>query len=252
MEWKHGDELTIADLVANGTMSAEMAAVLWAAVDQGVSFLTVAVPQNAGKSTTANGVLALRPPGVALHPVGPDLEEYDRLERERLGGYLVVAEFSPRMRRNYIWDEPARRAFDVLTVGYSLQGSLHAPSAVDGFREITKGIGVRDDRAAALKLLLYIEMFGDSQDPDVRRRLVDLYEVRGVDQGEPLGRSLFRWRSGDDGFEQFSEPATFSTAPADLSRRAALMAELARTGRTSPGEVAEAVGGYRRALASLR
>src|SRR5437899_7194288 len=126
------DDLTMAELVRNRTMSAAMAATLWAAVDEGVSFITVAVPQNAGKSTTASAVLALRPPGVRLHPVADEPERLERLKQERLGGYLVVGELSPYgARRGYIWGEPVRRAFNTLTAGYSLQTSLHAPSAVE-------------------------------------------------------------------------------------------------------------------------
>ena len=43
-------QITIAELVRNGTMSAEMAATLWSAVDEQRSFLTVAIPRFAGKS----------------------------------------------------------------------------------------------------------------------------------------------------------------------------------------------------------
>ena len=52
-------KLSIAALVQNGTMDAEIAGTLWAAVDEQASFLTVAVPQNAGKTTVASAVLAL-------------------------------------------------------------------------------------------------------------------------------------------------------------------------------------------------
>src|SRR6266702_4854030 len=86
--------LSIAELVRNGTMSAEIAAVLWAAVDAQLSFLTVAVPRNAGKSTTSNAVLALRRPEVPTHHITGDPAQLDFLRQERLGGYLVVAEFS--------------------------------------------------------------------------------------------------------------------------------------------------------------
>src|SRR5712692_2013327 len=91
---REGRGLSIAALVANGTMNAEIAAVLWAAVDAQLSFLTVAVPRNAGKSTTSNAVLALRRPEASLHPITGDPAQIDFLKQERLGGYLVVAEFS--------------------------------------------------------------------------------------------------------------------------------------------------------------
>ena len=240
-----GEEVTIAEMVRNGTMSAEMAGLLWAAVDAQVSFMTVAVPQNAGKSTTAEAVLALRPEGMPLFPVANDPEFLAQLREERRGGYLCVAEFNPYMRRNYIWDEPARRVFDALPAGYALQASLHAPSAVDGMREITHGIGVSDERAAAMKLVLYLEMLGDWREPGVRRRLVDLYEVERVRDGEPIGKSLFRWVPGSDSFQQQAEPKTFDCDPANLERRAAIIGDLARAGRTSSHDVAEAVAGYR-------
>ena len=240
-----GEEITIAEMVRNGTMSADMAGLLWAAVDEQVSFMTVAVPQNAGKSTTAEAVLSLRRPDVAVTVVGDDPELIEQLKRERRGGYLSVSEFNPRMRRGYIWEEPARRVFDTLPAGYALQASLHAPSAVDGMREITQGIGVSDERAAALQLVLYIEMLGDSHEPGVRRRLADLYEVQGVERGEPIGKTLFRWVPEGDRFEQVAEPAAFGHDRGDVQRRAAIIGDLAQAGRTSSGDVAQAVQKFR-------
>lgn len=245
-----GDQLTIAELVRNGTMSADMAGLLWAAVDEAVSFMTVAVPQNAGKSTLANAVLALRAPDVPLHPVGNEPELLERLKRERLGGYLVVGEFNPRMVRNYIWGEPVRRVFDALTAGYSLQTSLHAPGAVEGMREITRGSEVSDERAAAMKLVLYIEMFGESWAPDVKRRLLDVYEVRGVEGGEPIGQSLFRWHKQEDRFEKVAEPQQFGRDRADVARRSVIIGELAASGRTSATDVAQAVASFGSAAGS--
>jgi len=52
---------TILDLIANGTMSAEMAATLWATVDEGRSFVVVAIPRLAGKSTVANAIGGIWP-----------------------------------------------------------------------------------------------------------------------------------------------------------------------------------------------
>ena len=238
------NDITIAELVRNGTMSAEIAAVLWAAVDEQASFLTVAIPQRAGKSTTSNAVLALRPPEVAVHPVTGQPSELERLQRERLGGYIVVGEFSRAPVPGYIWGEPVRRVFDTLSAGYSLQTSLHAPSVQAAVQQVTVGNGVSDEQASAFKLVVYIEMFGRSW-ADVTRRVADVYELQGVERGHAVGQSLFRWQQDGDRFEQVGEARQFGRDTADLQRRARTIATLAESGRTTTEDVAAAIEQFR-------
>jgi hypothetical protein len=234
-------EITIAELVRNGTMSAEMAAVLWAAADEQASFLTVALPRLAGKSTTSEAVLALRPEGVPLHNVAGEPGEMERLQRERLGGYLVVAEFSQAPIPGYIWGEPVRRVFETVRTGYSLQTSLHAESAEEGMLAVTRGNGISDADASTFKLVLYIERFGTDMS-NYWRRLVDLYEVDRVENGLPVGRSLFKWIDGADQFVQTAEPVQFGRD--DLAGRAEVIGRLAQEGRTSAADVMTAVRDY--------
>ena len=52
---------TILDLIQNGTMSAEMAATKWAAMDERSSFIVAAGPRQAGKSTTTSASLGCSP-----------------------------------------------------------------------------------------------------------------------------------------------------------------------------------------------
>jgi hypothetical protein len=233
-------EITIAELVRNGTMSAEVAGLLWAAVDEQTSFLTVAVPRFAGKSTTSNAVLALRRPGVPLHPVAGEPEAMERLKRERLGGYLVVAEFSQAPVPGYIWGEPVRRVFDTVGAGYSLQAALHAPSAEAGMREVTLGNRIPDELAATFKLVIYIELFGNDMS-NFWRRVAQVYEVDRVEDGRPAGRDLYRWRRDGDRFEAVDAPRQFATDAADVERRAAVLAEMARSGRTGSADIDAAV-----------
>ena len=237
-------EITIAELVRNGTMSAEIAATLWAAVDGGRSFLTVAIPRFAGKSTLSSAVLALRPPDVPLHDVDGSPELMDRLRRERSGGYLVVAEFSQAPVPGYIWGEPVRRVFDTLEAGYSLQAALHAPGVEQAIRVLTEGNGVSDELASAFDLVLYIERFGDDM-PDFWRRLAHVYELDRVVEGRPQGRTLFRWREDGDQFEAVESPRSFAADRADIEARTAVMETLARAGRTGEAEVVEAIAQYR-------
>jgi len=237
-------QITIAELVRNGTINADMAAVLWAAVDEQKSFLTAAVPRFAGKTTTSNAVLALRPPDVPVTPVAGERDLMQRLSVERRGGYLVVAEFAPVPVPGYIWGEPVRRVFETVHAGgYALQTALHAPGVDAAMQEVTYGNGVSDAHASIFKLVLYIERFGYSLDT-FWRRVTDLYEVECVEDGRPVGRSLFRWRERDDSFEQLAEPKQWGHDRAGLAQRAALISHLAASGQTSAAEVAAAVAEY--------
>lgn len=222
-----------------------MAAVLWAAVDEQKSFLTVAVPRFAGKTTTSNAVLALRPSDVPVTPVTGEPEEMQQLTTERRGGYLTVAEFAPHAMHGYIWGEPVRRVFEtVVSSGYALQTALHAPGVEAAIQEVTRGNSVPDDHASEFKLVMYIERFGETE-ATFWRRVTDLYEVDRVEDGLPVGRSLFRWHAADDRFERHAEPQQWGSDRSDLALRSATVAELAAAGRTSTTDVAAAVAQFR-------
>jgi hypothetical protein len=237
------DDVTIAEMVRNGTMNAEMAAVIWAAVDEQVSFLTAAIPRFAGKTTTSEAALALRRPGVPLHRIDGSKAQTDRLARDRLGGYLVVAEFEQAPMPGYIWGEPVRRVFDTLSAGYSLQAVLHAGSVSEAIGEVAHGNEIPDEQVAAFKLVLYIERFGGYG--NFWRRLVDLYELKGVENGRPIGHSLFRWQAEGDRFEQLAEPEQWGTGRDELKRRAEVFATLAKENRTSSADVRSALEAFR-------
>ena len=244
------EELTLAELVRNGTLNAEMGAVLWAAVDEGASFVTAAVPQLAGKSTLSKAVLAMRPDGVPLHRATGDEREIEALVRDRLGGYLTVEEFSryPVMP-GYIWGEPVRRVFSALSAGYSLQATLHAGSVAEALQEITAGNGVSDEDASQLKMVLYVERFGTNR-TNFWRRLVELYELHKIEDGKPIGHPLYRWQERDDQFEKVSDPHQFGRDREDLARRTALLQGLAASGLTGHHDVGEAVMRFRGAAQS--
>jgi hypothetical protein len=237
------NDVTLAEMVRNGTMSADMAAVIWAAVDEQVSFLTAAIPRFAGKTTTSEAALALRRPEVPLHRIDGSRAQTERLSDQRLGGYLVVAEFEQAPMPGYIWGEPVRRVFQTLDAGYSLQAVLHAGSVAEAIGEVSHGNGVPDEHVSAFKLVLYIERFGGYG--NFWRRLSDLYELQSVENGRPVGRSLFRWQPDSDRFEQLDEPAQWGADRAALKRRADVFVTLAKENRTSSADVRSAIEAFR-------
>lgn len=224
--------LSIADLVTNGTMDAHIAGTLWSAVVEELSFLTVAVPRNAGKTTVASAMLALRKPETPLHFALGERAEMEQLRREQAGGYVVIGEFSPWSMPSYIWGDSVWEVFQTLRHGYSLQTSLHAPGVEPAMRVITQEIGISDDDASRLRLIAYVEVV----QPGVRR-VSEVFEVDRVEGGRPVGRTLHRWDPQRDRFEILNEPQGFAPDRGRLQQRREAISELVEAGRTSIDDV---------------
>ena len=233
-------EPSIAGLIANGTLSAEVAATLWAAMDQRLSFVVVAIPRFAGKSTLTNAILGLLPSGAPVHRLTGDEGQMDDLKRRATGGYLVVGEFSQAPVTGYIWGAPVRRVFDTLEAGYSLAVALHAPGLEETFDAICSGNGVSDEQASHIDLMLYIRRFGIDMDT-FWRRVAQVHEIDEVRDGVPQGRLLHHWIEGEDRFERVEESQRLYVDAAELTERAALLEELAASGRTELADVARLV-----------
>ena len=231
---------TILDLVRNGTMSAQMAATLWAAVDARLSWVIAAVPRFAGKSTVAAAMLALLPTEVPVHRLSGDEQEMVGLKQAATGGYLVVAEVSQAPMPAYIWGPPVRRVFNTLSAGYSLATALHAPGREEVFEVICQGNGITDQDASKIKLLVYIRRFGD--DPDTFwRRVAEVHEIDRVEGGRPVGRLLHRWIEDDDRFEVVETPRLLQDGPEVLEARVARLEMMIEAGRTTAADVASMV-----------
>lgn len=232
---------TIIDLIHNGTMSVEIAATLWAAVDARRSLIVVAVPRLAGKSTVENAVLALLPPEVPLHHMTGSAEQRAQLKAAAAGGYLVVPEFSQGPVPGYIWGQPVREIFDAMTAGYALATSLHAPGLQEAFDDICQANGVAYDDASRIGVVVYIRRFWDGPD-SYRRRVAEVHEIDRVVHGRPLGRLLHRWLEHEDRFERVDLPRAFAD---DLSGRAARLSGQVESGRSGPEAVAAMAEEYR-------
>ena len=242
---------TILDLIRNGTLSPEMAATLWAAMDERHSIVTVAIPRFAGKTTMTNAILSLLPPEVSIHRLNGDEAEMDRLKEAATGGYLVVGEFSQAPVPTYIWGAPVRRVFDTLTAGYSLAVALHAPGLQETFDAICRGNGITDDQASRIGLMLYIRLFGD--DPyTFWRRLAEVHEIDRVEGGRPIGRLLQRWVEGEDRFESVETPQRIQASAQDMAIRAALLNDMVESGRTTAPDLARMVAEYQRQRGAQR
>ena len=229
-------DITLIDLVENGTMSAEIAATLASVTSQRHSFAVVAVPRFAGKSTVIDAMLHCVPTNVPLYRLSGDEAEMERLQQKGSGGYLVVGEFSRGPVPGYIWGSPVRKVFETMRVGYSLSTALHADSIEAAYAAICQTNGVSDQDASNLTYMVYIERMGDDGD-SFWRRISPVQEVERVVGGRPQGRLLFRWSAKSDSFEQVEEPRLLGINRSWLRERAFRITELVTSGRTSVEDV---------------
>ena len=229
-------DLTLLDLVRNDTMNAEVAATLSAIAEEKRSFMVVAVPRFAGKSTVTGAMLGFVPRSVPLHYLSGSEAEMDELAQKPDDGYLVVGEFSQAPVPTYIWGSPVRKVFQTLRAGFSLSVCLHAPTVEDAYAAVCRGNGVADEDASRINYMVYIERMGTGLD-DFWRRIAAVYEVDRVAGGVPEARLLYRWRKEGDTFEQMEQPRLLSTSERALQERAQRIEQLVVAGRTGQAEV---------------
>jgi hypothetical protein len=200
-------DLTLADLVANGTMSPEIASTLEATARGRHSFLVTAIPRLAGKSTVVAAMLAHRPKGAPLKTVGDDGIDIDALAAASVGGYLVVPEFSEyAVTPGYIWGAPVRRVFARIGEGVALAAALHSGGVDEAIDIICRGNGVSDEQAARIAVVVYIRSLGTDWRQPTGRRVATVHEIVAIHGGQPETRLLHRWDERAGRFETVAPP----------------------------------------------
>lgn len=178
-----------------------MAATLRAAARARASFLVMAVPRLAGKSTVVSAMLAERPPGALMRTVGVDGEDVGTLLAEARGGYIVIPEIAEGpWAPGYIRGAPVRRVFRAVGPEVSLAAALHAPDPESAFAILHDRDRVPDADAAKLSLVVYLRSLGDWRAP-TRRVLATVHAIEDVREGRPRTRLLHRWDEQRDQFE---------------------------------------------------
>ncbi|HEV8469931.1 MAG TPA: hypothetical protein VGR46_10015 [Candidatus Limnocylindria bacterium] len=164
------------------------------------SFIVMAVPRLAGKSTVLRAMVAERPKKAPLRTIAEDGDDIGQLLAESQGGYIVIPEISRGAHApGYIWGGPVRRIFKSVGDGVSLAVALHAPGPDEAFDIICRGCGVSDADASKISLVVYLRSLGHWEEPT--RRVVDtVHEIKGVRDGRPQATLLFHWDEEKDRF----------------------------------------------------
>ena len=214
-------ELSLADLVANRTLSPAMAATLSIAAEERRSFLFVAIPRVAGKTTTMMATLDHAATGTALHDLSLDSGPSLGIPSAPDGGYLVMHEIAETPFPHYLWNEPVRQVFAALRDSdLRLATALHAGSVEEAFGVIVDSNGVPAEEAAQIDVATYIRSLGPDWRNPTRRVVESMQEVIGVEGGRVRTSELHRWDEQSDRFETVNPPQRVARDAALVSRRA--------------------------------
>ncbi len=192
--------LSLDDLVGNGTMSAAMAATLRATAEARRSYLVIALPRLAGKSTVGRAMLDVaRRTGAPIRELGEDGTDVAALAVEARGGYLYVPEVSESpVTDGYVWGAPVRTAFAEIAGGTALSTAVHADSPEDAL-DVLRESEVPETDLARLSVIVHLRSFGDWRAP-TRRVVAGVYATE-LRAGRATARALHRWNEARDRFE---------------------------------------------------
>lgn len=193
-------EIGLDDLVANRTMSSDIAKTLREIARAKRPLIVFALPRLAGKTTVLRAILAERPASTPVATFAEDGEDVDQLVRKSAGGYLVIPEIAKGAARpGYIWGEDVRRIFKTVKDDVSLAATLHADGPEDAFAQICEGCGVADAEAAKIRYAVHLRSIGRWEEP-TRRVVQSVNAIEGVRDGKPQLKPLHRWDEQNDRF----------------------------------------------------
>jgi hypothetical protein len=188
-------------------MSAVMAATLTRAVEARRSYLVIALPRLAGKSTVGKAMLEVaRRAGAPIRELGENGTDVAALAAAARGGYLYVPEVSRYpVTEGYVWGAPVRAAFAAIGEGTALSTALHADSADDALR-ILRANRIRPEDLGRLDLIVHIKSLGDDWEHPTRRVVVGVHEGATGALGTRL---LQHWDHLRDQFVEDAKPTRF-------------------------------------------
>ncbi|HQK94806.1 MAG TPA: hypothetical protein PLD23_14955 [Armatimonadota bacterium] len=192
-----GRMLSFVDLVDAGTMSADLAAFLLAAVRSGASFITGARPGGAGKSTVLASLLSFLPPGERIVCVaGRDLNSLPP------HACLLAHEIGDGPYYGYIWGRDVGRWLGHARDGTRVASCIHADT-IDQVYDVfaSPALAIPRDDWSLLRLAVFLHV--DRQSGSIRRRVSTVY---WTPPGRDWPQVVFRWDPDGDRFLQECDP----------------------------------------------
>ena len=250
-DFEHDSPLSILDLVKNGTLDLKLASLFWLLMETRPSVIVAAGPSNVGKTTTLEVLMDFMRPEVKQVQLQGDDEDFSFVKKAKPANtYQVAAEFSNWGM--YVWGEVAVRAFELVSKGFGLGGTIHAQSAREVIEILHRYLGLPVGSISAIDFIVTLEvragrLYGSEPIRRVDTVTLLLPHEKGlaIDQIVSLASDGNTFEIAGDADLQAVLPAKFglkknSIVP-DMKAREQILSKLIDDGKTSREEVRKAV-----------
>ena len=265
---------SIAELIAAGTLDAELAATIWLLLEGRVPVVVAGDGPGVGKSTLLGAVLDFLPPDLHVVELRGIDETFDWLPQASELGWpgvparpvgvpvrpeatVILADELSDHTPAYTWGESARVAVRAAALGYGLAATIHGDSLDDVLADLRAApVHLSDDELSRLGVVLILRRV----DRD-RRRVVAAHYLRPVARDahghvQRLGPAvLATWDAATDRFEQFGWGVTPELAlrvgrragdfELEWADRRSLLDDLVARGVVEVAEVRASIDRYR-------
>ncbi len=248
-------QLSVLELVNFGTLDLRLAGLLWLLMDHRASVLACAGPNFAGKTTMLNVLLDFLRPEVKQLRMQGEYEDFASLkDAVPANTYLVAEEFSEYNNFVYVWGDAGRKAFELMTEGYGLGGTVHARSAKEAVYILHDYLEVPVDHLARLDAIVILRPVAGRVYGNVVRRIESVSLLSAAQNGISLEVIAGRDKAGEkliigeDTQLQTALSAKFKVGDTPVAiqvdERARFLSKLLVEGRTTAAEVRKAVVGW--------
>ena len=248
--------LSVAQLIALGSLDAQTAALLWLLIERHQS-LIVSGPTDPtpgiGKTTTLNALLGFLPPGTTLVYTTGMYEDFAFRDEVTPATTCVLANEVSDHLRIYMWGGVAREMLRLPGEDFAVATSCHADTIQDVLSMLRRDLRIPADTVRRLGVVINIGIVGRVWPPRRRFLTVNFLAPQPPD-GAPNDIRLIplaEWQPTTDTFtpatpEALAELATITGMPLDdftaaIARRQRILEELAEGRGVGPSRMREAV-----------
>jgi hypothetical protein len=248
--------LSVAQLIALGSLDARTAALLWLLIERHQSVI-VSGPTDptpgVGKTTTLNALLGFLPPGTTLVYTTGMYEDFDFRDEVDPATTCVLANEVSDHLRIYMWGNVARTLLRLPGEGYAIATSCHADTVQDVLAMLRHNLRLPPETVRGAGIVINIGIVGRVWPPRRRFLTVNFLAPQAPDGAPNEVRliPLAEWQPGSDNFapatqEELAEVAAAVAMPmaefcAAVERRQRLLEEISEGRGIGPSRMREAV-----------